>query len=88
MVLAAVLVASALLGGHFGASANATARGSDDLQDSVKNFTHVMAVVEKNYAEPINVDKSIYDGAIPGMLHVLDPHSQFFDPQQYALFEE
>ncbi|MDE3110540.1 MAG: S41 family peptidase [Acidobacteriota bacterium] len=88
VVLAAVLVASALLGGHFGASANATARGSDDLQDSVKNFTHVMAVVEKNYAEPINVDKSIYDGAIPGMLHVLDPHSQFFDPQQYALFEE
>jgi carboxyl-terminal processing protease len=88
IVLTGVLVLSAFLGGHFGASANATPGGSNDLQDSVKTFTHVLAVVEKNYADPINVDKSIYDGAIPGMLHVLDPHSQFFDPQQYALFEE
>jgi carboxyl-terminal processing protease len=88
VVLAAVLAASALLGGHFGASANADPGHSGGLRDSVKDFTHVLAVVEKNYAEPINVDKSIYDGAIPGMLRVLDPHSQFFDPQQYALFEE
>ncbi len=88
VVLAAVLLVSALLGGHFGASANANPGNSNDLQDSVKTFTHVLAVVQKNYADPINVDKAIYDGAIPGMLHVLDPHSQFFDPQQYALFEE
>jgi carboxyl-terminal processing protease len=86
--LAAVLLISALLGGHFGASANADPGHSGNLQDSVKDFTHVLAVVEKNYAEPVNVDKAIYDGAIPGMLHVLDPHSQFFDPQEYALFEE
>lgn len=88
VVLAAVLLVSALLGGHFGASANADPGHSGNLQDSVKDFTRVLAVVEKNYAQPINVDKSIYDGAIPGMLHVLDPHSEFFDPQQYAAFEE
>lgn len=88
VILAAVLAISALLGGHFGASANATPSTSDELQDSVKTFTHVLAVVQHDYADPINVDKAIYDGAIPGMLHVLDPHSQFFDPQQYALFEE
>jgi carboxyl-terminal processing protease len=88
VVLGAVLLVSALLGGHFGASANADPGRSGSLRDSVKDFTHVLAVVEKDYAKPINVDKSIYDGAIPGMLHVLDPHSEFFDPQQYALFEE
>jgi carboxyl-terminal processing protease len=88
VALAAVLLLSALLGGHFGASANADPGHSGNLQDSVKDFTHVLAVVEKTYAEPVNVDKAIYDGAIPGMLHVLDPHSQFFDPQEYALFEE
>jgi carboxyl-terminal processing protease len=88
VVLAAVLALSALLGGHFGASANATPSNTDDLQDSIKTFTRVLAVVQHNYADPINVDKAIYDGAIPGMLHVLDPHSQFFDPQEYALFEE
>ena len=70
-------------------SVKATAAGgSDDLQDSVKSFTRVLSVVERNYADPVDVDKSIYDGAIPGMLHVLDPHSNFFDPQQYALFRE
>jgi carboxyl-terminal processing protease len=88
IVLAFVLLVSALLGGYFGASANATLAGSDDLQDSVKTFTRVLSVVERNYASPIDVDKAIYDGAIPGMLRVLDPHSQFFDPQQYALFRE
>ena len=36
----------------------------------------------------MDVDKAIYDGAIPGMLRVLDPHSNFFDPRQYALFRE
>jgi len=39
----------------------------------------VYDVVEQNYAEPVNPDKAIYNGAIPGMLHVLDPHSNFFD---------
>jgi carboxyl-terminal processing protease len=88
VLLALVLVVSALLGGHFGTSVRATAAGSDDLQDSVKTFTRVLAVVERNYADPVDTDKAIYDGAIPGMLHVLDPHSNFFDPKQYALFRE
>ena len=88
VLLALVLVVSALLGGHFGASVSATAAGSDDLQDSVKTFTRVLAVVQHNYADPVDADKAIYDGAIPGMLHVLDPHSNFFDPKQYALFRE
>jgi carboxyl-terminal processing protease len=88
-LLVLLLGVSALLGGLYGPSVKATAAGgSDDLQDSVKSFTRVLSVVERNYADPVDVDKSIYDGAIPGMLHVLDPHSNFFDPQQYALFRE
>ena len=51
----------------------------------MKTFTRVLSVVERNYADPEDTDKVIYDGAIPGMLHVLDPHSNFFDPKQYAL---
>jgi carboxyl-terminal processing protease len=87
-LLVLVLGVSALLGGLYGPAVRATAAGSDDMQDSVKSFTRVLSVVERNYADPVDVDKSIYDGAIPGMLHVLDPHSNFFDPQQYALFRE
>ena len=61
------------------------------LRDSLRSFTNVYALVEQNYAEPINGDKAdtaIYDGAIPGMLRVLDPHSNFYDPKAYAKMRE
>jgi carboxyl-terminal processing protease len=61
------------------------------LRDSLKSFTNVYALVEQNYAEPINGDKAdaaIYDGAIPGMLRILDPHSNFYDPKAYAKMRE
>src|SRR5580698_5837760 len=67
----------------------ATAPTSDtDVRDSLKQFTDVYSLVEQNYAEPVNPDKAIYNGAIPGMLHVLDPHSNFFDPKAYSLLRE
>jgi carboxyl-terminal processing protease len=67
----------------------ATARDSDsDVNQSLKEFTEVYNIVEQNYAEPVNPDKAIYNGAIPGMLHVLDPHSNFFDPKSYSLLRE
>lgn len=59
-----------------------------DIRQSLHQFTDVYSVVEQNYAEPVNSDKAIYNGAIPGMLHVLDPHSNFFDPKSYALLRE
>jgi carboxyl-terminal processing protease len=59
-----------------------------DVKDSLKQFTDVYSIIEENYAEPVNPDKAIYNGAIPGMLHSLDPHSNFFDPKSYALMRE
>jgi len=32
--------------------------------------------------------QEVYQGAIPGMLRVLDPHSSFFDARQFALLRE
>ncbi len=88
VVLVIVLGVSAIVGGLYGPTVRATAANTTDLQDSVKSFTRVLSVVERNYADPVDTDKVIYDGAIPGMLRVLDPHSNFFDPKQYALFRE
>src|ERR1700723_2234049 len=65
-----------------------SAASDSAVNDSFKQFTNVYALVEENYAEPVNADKAIYNGAIPGMLHVLDPHSNFFDPKSYALLRE
>jgi carboxyl-terminal processing protease len=62
--------------------------GDTDVSQSLQQFTQVYDIVEQNYAEPVNPDKAIYNGAIPGMLHVLDPHSNFFDPKSYSLLRE
>jgi carboxyl-terminal processing protease len=89
VLFAMVIFVSAMLGRLvYEPQLRANAANSDDTQDSVKQFTRVLSVVERNYADPVDTDKAIYDGAIPGMLHVLDPHSNFFDPKQYALFRE
>ena len=68
-----------------------SSQDESQLRDSLKSFTDVYAIVEQNYAEPITPDKAddvIYDGAIPGMLQVLDPHSHFYDPKSYARLRE
>jgi len=85
-----ILLSCGFLGMVFGQKINpAAAPGGDaDIRDSLHQFTDVYAIVEQNYAEPVNPDKAIYNGAIPGMLHVLDPHSNFFDPKAYALLRE
>ena len=73
---------------------NVGAQSSQDesqLRDSLKNFASVYAIVEQNYAEPLTgekADDAIYDGAIPGMLRTLDPHSTFYDPKAYAAMRE
>src|SRR5579885_303996 len=77
------------LGMVFAQKNPATAHDSDsDVSTSLKQFSEVYNIVEQNYAEPVNPDKAIYNGAIPGMLHVLDPHSNFFDPKSYSLLRE
>lgn len=88
VLLVVVLGVSALLGGLYGPTVRATASAGTDLEESVKSFTRVLAIVQRNYAEPVDPDKAVYDGAIPGMLHMLDPHSNFFDPRAYATFLE
>ncbi len=68
-----------------------SASDESTLRDSLHEFTNVYSLVEQNYAEPLSedkIDKAIYDGAIPGMLHVLDPHSNFYDPKAFAQMRE
>ena len=68
-----------------------SASDESTLRDSLKSFTSVYSIVEANYAEKMDTehtDKAIYDGAIPGMLHTLDPHSNFYDPKAYAQMRE
>src|SRR5512146_1097391 len=89
LFVAFVILSCGFLGLLFGEKVGAASgRGDGDISDSLRTFTEVYNIVEQNYAEPVNPDKAIYNGAIPGMLHVLDPHSNFFDPKSYSLLRE
>ncbi len=93
LVSVSVFLASCgILGAVVGQKVSAqSASDESSLRDSLKSFTSVYSIVEQNYAEKMNddrTDKAIYDGAIPGMLHVLDPHSNFYDPKAYAQMRE
>ena len=88
-----IFLATCAVLGSFISEKVAAQSASDEstLRDSLHEFTAVYSIVEQNYAEPLNddkIDKAIYDGAIPGMLHELDPHSNFYDPKAFAQMRE
>ncbi|HYE24545.1 MAG TPA: S41 family peptidase [Clostridia bacterium] len=84
-----IVLLCGFLGVVFGQRVGTASPSSDaDIRESLRVFSQVYDVVEKNYAEPVSADKAIYNGAIPGMLRVLDPHSNFFDPKSYSLLRE
>ncbi len=77
------------LGGVFGQKVESVAPPDEEAaRNSLWTFTQVYQLIEQNYADPIDANKAIFDGAIPGMLRVLDPHSNFFDPKAYAQLQE
>src|SRR5271155_5044563 len=69
-----------------GAPTKASEDAARDL--SAKSFTKIYAAIEQNFADPVAPDQAVYDGAIPGMLNTLDPHSRFLDPKEYSKMRE
>jgi len=85
-----IVAACSVLGGLYapGVAGASAASSRDDIEASVRSFASVYSAVEQNYAEPLDADKAIYRGAVPGMLRTLDPHSSFFDPRDFQLLRE
>ena len=85
-----LVVGAALFAPVYGPAilARAATSSGEDLQKDMKTVADVFALVEKNFADPVSSEKAFYGdqgrgGAIPGMLHMLDPHSNFVDPAEY-----
>jgi carboxyl-terminal processing protease len=66
----------------------AAAPSTQELEDSLKRFIDVLSIIQSHAADPVSTEQAIYQGAIPGMLRRLDPHSVFFDPQQLEQLKE
>ncbi|MGH9415793.1 MAG: S41 family peptidase [Terriglobales bacterium] len=103
LFIAVVLAVCALLGGLYGSHLQAAQAAADPatattptvdanseaaIQADLRAFANVYHLVETNYAAPVDPSAAIYDGAIPGMLRQLDPHSNFWDPKAFAQLME
>src|SRR5258708_19951547 len=91
LLVLCIIILCGLLGVGFSQmrTSAATAQSADsDVNDGLRQFSAVYDLLEQNYAKPVNPDKAIYSGSIPGMLHVLDPHSNFFNPKSYSLIPQ
>lgn len=87
LLFTCIVLTFSYLGGRFGEGVQAAINEPDPDQPNASvessGFYRFYALVERNFATPLNADKAIYDGAIPGMLATLDPHTTFFDPRAY-----
>ncbi len=57
-----------------------------DTYKSLKTFSEVLDMVEKNYVEPVDGEK-LMQGAINGMIKSLDPHSVFMTAEMFKDLE-
>jgi carboxyl-terminal processing protease len=61
---------------------------ADDLNSEMKTIIGTYSILEQNAADPISSEQAFYQGAIPGLLRKLDPHSVFFDPGQFEQLQK
>lgn len=71
--------------------ASLTLRAQDPAADLVPNlgrFLDVFTLVQREAADAPASDVALYQGALPGALRQLDPHSIFFDPDNFKQLQE
>jgi carboxyl-terminal processing protease len=72
---------------HSAATTNPTNRGVVTGTTIKSDVSEALSVIQSNYIDGRKLDyNSIFKSSISGMLSVLDPHSTYFDPVEYASF--
>lgn len=63
---------------------------SDEMRDNlvIKTFTDGMKLVDENYGGFETNEEMLTKASALGMLHVLDPHSSFFDRRSFSEMQE
>ena len=62
--------------------------GAAALAEQIAKLVEIFATVDDQAADPVSAEQALYQGAIPGMLRTLDPHSIFFDPGQFQQLQQ
>lgn len=76
-----LFVIALVCGGSFGDRALAAAV-SDETRDSLRLFTELVSVEHERYGSDVRYE-DLLESAIAGMLHTLDPHTNFLPPSAY-----
>jgi carboxyl-terminal processing protease len=87
----AIIAAFCLIGGMYGPAIEPTAAATApqaELSSGLQTFTRFYNLVERNFAENVSAERALFQGAIPGMLRTLDPHSAFIDPKSYRQMQQ
>src|SRR3972149_4909897 len=84
----AVVALCAVLGGVYGNRVQATVAGGSDIPQRTQTRDAHHPQTEPPPPPPIAPERVLFQGAIPGMLRSLDPHSGFFDPRAFSLLRE
>jgi len=61
---------------------------SDTLVRELKKMLDVFVTVDREAADEVDPAQAFFQGALPGMLRTLDPHSIFFDPGQFEQLKQ
>ena len=88
--LLAILVASFLLGNWAFRGAQqepAAAYSSDSLASDLRLFSEIMLRLNRHYVEAIPSDAMLQD-AIDSVMDDLDPHTHYFDAEDFARFQD
>jgi len=56
---------------------------ADDFENQIRSVLSAYSILQENAADQVSSEQAFYQGAIPGLLKKLDPHSVFFDPGQF-----
>ncbi|RPJ81857.1 MAG: S41 family peptidase, partial [Deltaproteobacteria bacterium] len=84
-VLLAVFIAVVLISGS--GFFRELSADTEETYKSLKIFSDVIEILEKNYVEPVDT-KELIQKAIQGMVHGLDPHSTYLLPEDYELLQD
>ncbi len=88
IIIAVVVLAAAFAGGALDRKVSAgSAPQKSQTAQFLENYTEAIQLIQKNYAQPVPVDRMVY-GSVRRMLQTLDPHSNFFDPREFSNMRE
>jgi carboxyl-terminal processing protease len=83
-----VLIAAASLGAFYGASSVPEQIGNELAEQPIRReFVKVLELIDEHYV--VTPDRArLTRGAVTGMLHSLDPHSNFYDRREFSEMQD